>query len=118
MATYFNYKQVANVIAFKIFSEEIYDVPCSVHILDNPKVYVSQHILEIFLGISLVLSQSCLFFFMFTRSSEFSGKFLLNNLIIMAVINMNADVCSALDPSGKERKRLRYSFNYFQVTCL
>ena len=55
---------------------------------------------------------------MFIRSSEFSGKFLLNNLIIIAVINMNADVCSALDPSGKERKRLCFSFNYFHVTCL
>lgn len=38
MATYFNYKRVANVIAFKIFSEEIYDVPHSAHILDKPKV--------------------------------------------------------------------------------
>lgn len=41
MATYFNYKQVANVIAFKIFSEEIYDVPCSAHISDKPRLYIT-----------------------------------------------------------------------------
>lgn len=41
MATYFNYKQVANVIAFKIFSEEIYDVPCSAHISDKPCLYIT-----------------------------------------------------------------------------
>lgn len=68
MATYFNYKQVANVIAFKIFSEEIYDVPCSEHILDKPQVYAAQHILEISSEIYLVLSQSCLCL-MFIRSS-------------------------------------------------
>lgn len=63
MAAYFNYKQVANVIAFKIFSEEIYDVPCSAHILDKPKV--SLYITAdpwILLDTNLVLSQSCLFF--------------------------------------------------------
>lgn len=35
MATLFNYKQAANVIAFRIFSEAIYDVPHSTLVLDK-----------------------------------------------------------------------------------
>lgn len=41
MAAFFNYKQVANVITFKMFfSEEMDDVPCLAHISDKPKIYV------------------------------------------------------------------------------
>lgn len=68
MATYFNYKQVTNVTAFKIFSEEMYTVLCPAHIADKPKLRIGQQILEIFFWISISFLARMVYFLMFLRS--------------------------------------------------